>query len=451
MALAEVNCTPPPNPAPCLKPPRIPLIYFKWRSIAERFSRTGASRQVDSKQVPSWAELLAESREQSNHGRVKVVLHIPQPRRQFLHYGTLLLARTAFAQSVAAGRVTTVVGTGARGVALEGDAADHSQLNNPFHMVIGPDGAMYFSDFGTSRVLRWDFRTSRLSIVAGTGTEGLSGAGGAAKSAQLSAPHEVRFDSKGNLYIDERDNHIVRRVDMKSGIISTVAGTPGKNGYGGDGGPATKALFNQPHGITLDRSDNLYICDPLNNRLRRVDAKTGIITTFAGNGKDDRAPDEGALTASALAGPRSLEITRDGRWFLALREGNSIFLLDVSKKRLKRVAGTGENGYSGDGGPALAARFGSLGRGGLTGPKGLILSDDGKTMYVADCENHAIRKIDLRSGIISTVLGTGQRGDGPDGDPLLCKLSRPHAVCLHRGVLYVADSENNRIRALEPA
>jgi len=379
---------------------------------------------------------------------LEVVVNISQTRREFLQYGTLLLARTAFAQSVAAGRVTTVVGTGARGVALEGDAAEHSQLNNPFHMVIGPDGAMYFSDFGTSRVLRWDFRTSRLSIVAGTGTKGFSGDGGPAKSAQLSAPHEVRFDSKGNLYIDERDNHIVRRVDMKSGIISTVAGTPGKNGYGGDGGPATKALFNQPHGITLDRSDNLYICDPLNNRLRRVDAKTGIITTFAGNGKDDRAPDEGAFTGTPLPGPRSLEITRNGKWYLALREGNSIFLLDPGKSRLKRVAGNGDSGYSGDGGPALAARFGSLGAGGLTGPKGLIISDDGGTMYVADCENHVIRKINLRNGIISTLIGTGQRGDGPDGDPAQCKLSRPHAVCIHGRTLYVADSENNRIRAL---
>lgn len=310
---------------------------------------------------------------------------------------------------------------------------------------------MYFSDFGTSRVFRLDLRTSKLSVIAGTGTKGFSGDGGPARSAQLNGPHEVRFDSKGNLYIDERDNHIVRRIDMKTGIISTVAGTPGKNGYGGDGGFATKAMLNQPHGITLDRSDNLYICDPLNNRLRRVDARTGIITTFAGNGEASRAPDEGSLTEIPLPGPRSLEITRDGRWYLALREGNSIFFIDAGKKEAKRVAGNGESGYTGDGGPATSARFGSLGPGGLTGPKGLTVSDDGRTMYIADCENHAIRKIDLRTGIITTVMGTGERGDGPDGDPAQCKLSRPHAVLIHGRTLYVADSENNRIRALEPA
>src|SRR5262249_15159237 len=156
------------------------------------------------------------------------------------------------------------------------------------------------------------------------GTKGHSGDGGPAKSAQLAAPHEVRFDTKGNLYIDERDNHDVRRVDMKSGIISTVAGTPGKNGYAGDGRPATKTLLNQPHGIVLDRSDNLFICDPLNNRVRRVDAKTEAITTFTGNGEGGRAPNEGALTEIPLPGPRSLEIAHDGRWYLTLRVGNSI-------------------------------------------------------------------------------------------------------------------------------
>src|SRR5262249_889131 len=285
-------------------------------------------------------------------------------RRQFLKAIALI-----FLQRTIPARVRTIAGGGPKGTAADGDTADRAGLNNPFHMVIGPDGGMYFSDFGTSRVFRLDLRTSKLSVIAGTGTKGISGDGGPSRSAQLNGPHEVRFDSKGNLYIDERDNHIVRRIDMKTGIISTVAGTPGKNGYGGDGGFATKAMLNQPHGITLDRSDNLYICDPLNNRLRRVDARTGIITTFAGNGEASRAPDEGSLTEIPLPGPRSLEITRDGRWYLALREGNIIFFIDEEKKEAKRVGGSGESGSPGGGGPATSARFGSLGPGGLTGPK----------------------------------------------------------------------------------
>src|SRR5262249_39695808 len=199
-------------------------------------------------------------------------------------------------------------------------------------------------------------------------------------------------------------NHIVRRVDMKSGLISTFAGTPGKNGYGGDLGPATKALLNQPHGITLDGSDNLYICDPLNNRVRRVDAKTGIITTFAGNGDATPAPDQGSLTAISLPGPRSLEISRTGKWYLALREGNSIFMLDPAKKTGTRIAGTRESGYSGDGGPALTARFGSLGTGGFNRPKRITILPDGETMYVADCEKHTIPKNDFRTRIKSTLF-----------------------------------------------
>jgi streptogramin lyase len=369
-----------------------------------------------------------------------------QTRREFLSAASVFVAGSALASPAPGPQIRTVVGTGARGKAAEGDPADKAQIDNPFFTAFGPDGALYWSDYGSNRILRVDPRTKRISVVAGNGTKGYSGDGGPAKMAQLGAPHEIRFDSKGNLYIDERDNAIVRHVDMKSGIISTLTGN-GKPGYGGDGGPATQGQFNQPHGITLDRADNLYICDPLNNRLRRVDAKTGILTTFAGNGQTGRAPDEGSLTGVPLAGPRSLEITRDGKWYLALREGNSIFSLDPAKKTLKRIAGTSESGYSGDGGPALAARFGSLGAGGLTGPKGLVVSDG--IMFVADCENHVIRRIDLKTGIISTVVGTGERGDGPDGDPAKCKLSRPHAVWVRERILYISDSENNRIRVLE--
>ncbi len=149
-------------------------------------------------------------------------------RRAFLQVGAIWAGASTFPQKPVASRVRTFVGTGARGTAADGDTAGHTEMNNPFHLVIGPDGAMYFSDFGTSRVFRLDFQTLKLSLVAGTGVKGFSGDGGPAKAAQLSAPHEVRFDSKGNLYIDERDNHIVRRVDMKSGIISTLAGTPGR-------------------------------------------------------------------------------------------------------------------------------------------------------------------------------------------------------------------------------
>ncbi len=370
-----------------------------------------------------------------------------QTRREFLQLGAALIVPPRFARQTPAGRITTVVGTGVQGSAAEGETTDKAQINSPFFALIGPDGQLYWSDIGSQRVLRVDLRTKRISVVAGNGTRGYSGDGGPAKAAQLNGPHEVRFDSKGDLYFVERDSATIRRVDMKSGIISTVAGT-GTAGYAGDGGPAVRAQFNQPHGINFDRSDNLFICDPLNNRLRRVDAKTGIVTTFAGNGQGGRTPNEGSLTGTPLAGPRSVEFPKDGKIYLALREGNGIFTLDERQNKVTRIAGSGENGYTGDGGPAVAARFGSAGPGGLTGPKGLVISDDG-IMYVADCENHVIRRVDLRTGIISTAVGTGQRGHGADGDPRQCQLARPHSVFVQGRTVYITDSDNHRIRALE--
>ena len=379
-------------------------------------------------------------------------MNIQSTRREFLQLVSALFAMPAFPAQAPAGRVATLVGAGTKGAAADGDAVETARISDPYGVIEdAPRSSLYWVDNSTHRILRLDYKTKKISIVAGTGTAGYSGDGGPAKLAQLAQPHEIRFDSKGNLYVVERDNFVVRRIDMKSGIISTFAGTPGSKGFSGDGGIATKAQFNQPHGITIDPSDNLYVCDVLNNRVRRVDAKTGIITTFAGNGQAGRTPDQGPLTQTAIEGPRSLEASRAGKIYVALREGNSVFDLDAKTGRLKRVAGNGQNGYTGDGGPAVAATFGAAAPGGLTGPKGLCVSEDGNTMYVADCENHVVRKVDLRTGIISTAVGTGKPGDGPDGDPLKCQLNRPHAVYVRNKILYIADSSNHRIRTLTPA
>ncbi len=134
-----------------------------------------------------------------------------------------------------------------------------------------------------------------------------------------------------------------------------------------------------------------------------------------------------------------MAVARNGDLYLALREGNAIYRIDAASQTLHHVAGTGESGYAGDGGAAKAARLG--------GPKGLVIADDG-SLYVADTENHAIRRIDTRTGIITTVLGTGTRGDGPESDPLSCRLSRPHGVFAAGSILYVSDSEAHRIRML---
>jgi streptogramin lyase len=351
----------------------------------------------------------------------------------------LAFAATIFAGKMQGASVTTLIGTGKPGFS-------DGQVNNPYGMTIGPDGGLYFCDVDNQRVRRLDLATKKVTTIAGNGQKGYTGDGGPAVDATLAAPHELVFDAKGDLYFAERDNNVIRKVDMKTGMISTAAGT-GMAGYGGDGGPATKAQLRQPHCIVRDRDGSLLICDLMNHRIRRLHLDTGIIELYAGTGEGKATPDGAPVAGTPLNGPRTLVLAPNGDLYLALREGDAIYRIDAKTQTLHRFAGTGEIGYSGDGGPALNAKFGgSLAR--LAGPKGMSLGA-GNTLIVADTESHAIRSIDLKSGIISTLLGTGVLGDGPEPDPLQCKLNRPHAVLFANGVLYVADSEAHRIRVLK--
>ncbi|MGE0450953.1 MAG: hypothetical protein AB7Q29_15380 [Vicinamibacterales bacterium] len=326
--------------------------------------------------------------------------------------------------------VATLVGTGAPGLS-------DTQVNNPYGIIAGPDGALYFCDLDNQRVRRFEPATGRVTTVAGNGERGYRGDGGPATDAALNMPHEIQFDRAGNLYIAERDNHIVRKVDGRTGIISTVAGT-GVAGFSGDGGPGPLAQLRQPHAILIDRDGSLLICDIGNHRIRRLHLDSGTIETYAGTGEAAPTPDGAPVAGSPLRGPRTMAMASNGDIYLALREGNAILRIDARTQTLHRVAGTGEQGYAGDGGPALEAKLG--------GPKGLAWTDG--ELFVADTENHVIRRIDLMTGLITTVLGTGERGDGPESSPRECKLSRPHGLLADRGILYVTDSEAHRIRTL---
>jgi streptogramin lyase len=329
-------------------------------------------------------------------------------------------------------RIETIAGNGKPGYAQD-------QLNNPYGLVIGPDGALYICDIDNHVVRRLDLKTRQLTTVAGNARMGYTGDGGPATQARLNQPYEVRFDKAGNMYFVEMKNHVVRRVDARTKIITTVAGT-GKPGFSGDGGPAAKAELSQPHSIQFDPDGNLLICDIANHRIRRVDSRTGIISTWAGTGEKKPTPDGSPLAATPLYGPRAIDVDPKGNLYLALREGNAVYRIDWKAKTLHHIAGTGTKGWSGDGGPATQAA--------LSGPKGIAWSKDGG-VYIADTESHTIRRIDLKTGVITTVAGTGSRGDGPETSPRDCAMARPHGVFVDAaGVVYIGDSEAHRVRRL---
>jgi len=358
------------------------------------------------------------------------------PAALLLHWVFVLVFSTSPAWSKPPGTIETVAGTGKPADGADAGAASETNVGNPFGVELGPDRALYICEVENHRVRRLDLKTGMLTTVAGCAERGYAGDGGPARKAKLNEPYEVRFDSAGNMYFVEMKNHLVRRVDAESGIISTVAGT-GKQGYGGDGGPAVKASFSHPHSIALD-DEYLYVADIGNHRIRRVDLERETITTIAGNGKKQLPADGQTAAGKPLLGPRALY--RDGSTlWIALREGHSVWKLDLASGKLQHVAGTGKKGYSGDGGPAKKAQF--------NGPKGIALGPHAN-VFVVDTENQAIRMIDLARDRVTTVAGSGTRGYGGDGGPATAaKLNRPHGICIAPdGSLFVGDSENHRVR-----
>jgi streptogramin lyase len=332
-------------------------------------------------------------------------------------------------------QVDTVAGTGQAGRSGDGGPATAAKINNPFGVVRGPDGALYFCEYD-GQLIRRIGKDGVLTTVAGSGQSGYEN--GPALKASFNKPHEIRFDGRGDLYVADMMNHAIRRIDLKTGTVATVAGT-GKAGYSGDGGPATEALLKQPHSLQFGPDGDLFICDIGNHVLRRVD-KAGRISTFAGTGKAGTTPDGAPIQGTPLNGPRSLDFDAQGRLWLATREGNQVFRFDLQEGRIRHAAGTGKKGFTGNGGPAREAT--------LSGPKGIAVAPNGDVLLV-DTESHSIRKIDAKTGRLELVVGTGEKGDGPDGPPAACRLARPHGIWVDPdGTLFIGDSENHRVRRL---
>ncbi len=335
--------------------------------------------------------------------------------------------------------ISTFAGTGVKGGSGDGGPATAAQIDNPFGVVRGPDGAIWFCEYTGQRIRRVA-PDGTISTIAGTGAKGYSGDGGPALQATFNLPHELRFDAAGDLYIVDMTNHAVRKIDLKTKIITTIAGN-GQPGYSGDGGPAKNAQFKQPHSIQFGPEGDLYVCDIGNHAIRRIDLKTGTISTFAGTGKPGPTPDGAKIAGTPLKGPRSLDFDKNGNLWLATREGNQVFKFDLKAGTIHHIAGTGKSGFTGHGGPAKEAT--------LSGPKGISIDTEGN-VWLADCESHSIRMIDMKKGTIELIAGLNVKGDGPDGDPLQCKMARPHGVfCDADGTVFIGDSESHRVRLLK--
>ena len=334
--------------------------------------------------------------------------------------------------------ISTIAGTGQQGYAGDGGPAKLALLNNPFDLVFDGVGNLIFSDTFNHVIRRIDANTGVITTLAGTGERGFSGDGGPAIRATLNEPYGVVVDRQGVIFFADRLNRRVRKIDG-SGTISTVAGT-GISQYGGDGGPGAAASLVEPNGLCFDADQTrLFIADVAGHRVRVLGLTDGIITTFAGIGDAAHTGDGGPALAAGVFGARAVALAPDGSLYVMERQGSRI--RRVRDGVIETIAGTGERGYAGDGGDAAKAVFDA--------PKEMAVDPDGNILVV-DTESHAIRRIDARSWIVETIAGNGTAGAGRDGETAsIACLGRPHGVTIGPdGAIYIGDSENHRIRKL---
>jgi hypothetical protein len=338
----------------------------------------------------------------------------------------LLLAGSV---AVHAQQVVTVGGTGTAGYNSDGISAKNAHLNNPRSVVVDTNGNIYVSDQQNHRVRRIS-NTGTITTVAGTGTAGYNGDAQSATSAQLNNPAGLALDASGNLYIADAGNHRIRKIT--SGTITTIAGT-GTGGYNGDNITAPAAQLQNPYGVFVDNSSYVYIADMGNHRVRVINAGTGNIVTIAGTGTSGYNGDNMTATSAQLFNPYSVTVDASGDLYIA--DYGNYRVRKVSSGTITTVAGTGSFGYGGDYGPATSATVAPVG-----------LAANANVVYIADGLNNRIRKI--VSGTIIPVVGNGITGyDGEGQMPWQASLNFPSGVAVGpTGNLYIADIGNNRVR-----
>ncbi len=335
--------------------------------------------------------------------------------------------------------ITTIAGKAGVPASYYGDGvpATAARFYAPFAICYDGMSDVFISDANNSRVRKIDLTSGIITTVAGTSTVGYSGDGGPATDAMLSSPQSIKIDSSGNIYIADGENNRLRKISGATGIITTVCGT-GLSGDSGDGGPATSAKMHGPVGLCLDKLGNVYFADYYNNRVRKIDFSTGLITAFAGTGATGYTGDNGLAINATFSSAVGVFADSSDNIFICDQYNHAVRRVDAITGIITTIVGTGTAGYTGDNGPATGAK--------LNEPASGTVDKQGN-IYIADFRNGAVRKIDAATGIITTVAGNGTWGwAGDGGPPTAAELSCTDIALDEYGQMYIADYGTNTIR-----